>query len=111
MMDLPNRRSGPRWELGIHITVYGRTLDARVFYEEVKAFSVNSVGGLVLLSFPVRDGEDLLLFNNRTSREQICRVVRTRIRDERTCEVAVAFPSPNPDFWQIPEMPVELDQY
>lgn len=108
-MEMPDRRRGPRWELGIHITVYGRASDERVFYEEVKAFSVNSDGGLLLLSFPVQDGENLMLFNNRTSQEQICRVVRSSVRDERTCEVAVAFPSPNPGFWQIPETPVEVN--
>jgi hypothetical protein len=110
VMDLPDRRSSRRWELGIHITVYGRALDECPFYGKVKAFSVNADSCLLLLSVPVCDGQDLLLINNRTSQEQICRVVHSRIRDVQRSEVAVTFPSPNPQFWQISETPIELDE-
>ncbi len=109
-MELADRRCGRRWELGIHITVYGHASDNCPFYEEVKAFSVNSNGALLLVRVPVCDGQELLLINNRTSQEQICRVVHSRVRDEQTSELAVAFPSPNPQFWQISEIPIELDE-
>lgn len=109
VMEMPDRRHNRRWELGIHITVYGRASDESPFHEEVKAFSVNADGGLLLLNVPVCDGQDLLLINNRTSNEQICRVIRSRIRDIQTSEVAVVFPSPNFHFWEIPEIPIELD--
>ena len=110
MMEMPDRRSGPRWDLGTHLTVYGRASDECPFYEEVQAFSVNAEGGLLLLRVPVRKGQDLLLINNRTSQEQICRVVHVRIRDTQTSEVAVTFSSAHPDFWQIPDMPGDMDE-
>jgi hypothetical protein len=110
IMEMPDRRSGPRWDLGIHLTVYGRASDERPFYEEVQAFSVNADGGLLLLRVPVREGQDLLLINNRTSLEQICHVVHVRIRDTQTSEVAVTFPSAHPDFWQIPDIPGDMDE-
>jgi hypothetical protein len=109
--EMPNLKCSARWELGIHIMAYGRSLDECPFYEEVKAFSVNSEGGLLLLSVPVCQGQNLLLVNNRTSQEQICRVVHTRVRDVQTSEVAVAFPSPNPHFWQDSEIPVKLAEF
>jgi len=109
IMEMPDRRSGPRWDLGTHLTVYGRAWDERPFYEEVQAFSANAGGGLLLLRVPVRKDQDLLLINNRTQ-EQICRVVRVRILDAQTSEVAVTFSSAHPDFWQIPDMPGDMDE-
>jgi hypothetical protein len=35
----------------------------------------------------------------------VCRVVRVRGRDGEANEVGVAFPSSNPEFWQIPDVP------
>jgi hypothetical protein len=110
VMDLTDRDNGRRWELGIYMTVYGHALDECPFYEEVKAFSVSADGCLLLLSAPIGDGQDLLLINNRTSQEQICRVVHSSIRDERRCEVAVTFPSPNPQFWQASQIPIGLNE-
>jgi len=109
IMEMPDRRSDPRWDPGIHLTVYGRASDERPFYEEVQAFSANARGGLLLLRVPVRKDQDLLLINNRTQ-EQICRVVRVRILDAQTSEVAVTFSSAHPDFWQILDMPGDMDE-
>ena len=109
IMEMPDRRSGPRWNLGTHLTVYGRASDECPFYEEVRAFSVNADGGLLLLRVPVCKDQDLLLINNRMQ-EQICRVVRVRILDAQTSEVAVTFSSAHPDFWQIPNMPGDMDE-
>ena len=110
IMEMPDRRSGSRWDLSTHLTVYGRASDEHPFYEEVQAFSANAEGGLLLLRVPVREGQDLLLINNRTSREQICRVVHVRIRDTQTSEAGVTFLSAHPDFRQISDMPGDMDE-
>jgi hypothetical protein len=98
-MELPERRVTPRAELDIDLTVYGRAECDGAFYEQAKAVSGNSNGGVFLLAIPVVEGQDLLLINNGTSEEQICNVVAVRIRNIQTSEVSVTFPLPNPDFW------------
>ena len=98
-MELPDRRVAPRIDLDIDLTVYGRAAGNGPFYERAKAVSGNANGGVFLLSIPVVEGQDLLLINNSTSREQICSVLTVQIRDIQTREVTVGFPMPNPGFW------------
>jgi hypothetical protein len=101
-MELPERRVTPRKELGIDLTVYGRSDCQAAFYEQARAISGNANGGVFLLGIPVIEGQDLLLINNGTSLEQICNIVSVRIQDIQTSEVSVSFPLPNPDFWKSP---------
>jgi hypothetical protein len=98
-MELPDRRVTPRLDLNIDLTVYGRAGGDGPFYEHARAISGNANGGVFQLSIPVIEGQDLLLINNNTSREQICNVLSVQIRDIQTSEVSVGFPLPNPDFW------------
>lgn len=109
VMEMPERSSSPRSELDIDITVYGRAAGESPFYEEASTVRGNADGGLFLLVVPVLEGQDLLLFNNRTSQEQICRVVNVNIRDVQTSEVSVVFPSPNREFWGLPDIPCSLN--
>jgi hypothetical protein len=99
-MELPERRVAPRAELDIDLTVYGRSESEAAFYEQAKSISGNANGGVFLLAIPVLEGQDLILINNGTSKEQICSVVSVRIQDIQTSEVSVSFPWPNPDFWK-----------
>lgn len=99
-MELPERRVTPRKELDIDLTVYGRSACEAAFYEQGRAISGNANGGVFLLTVPVLEGQDLLLINNGTSKEQICNVVTVRIQDIQTSEVSVSFPVPNADFWK-----------
>jgi hypothetical protein len=99
-MDLPKRRETPTKELDINLTVYGRSACEAAFYEQARAVSGNANGGVFLLAIPVMEGQNLLLINNGTSREQICNILSVRIRDIQTSEVFVSFPLPNPDFWK-----------
>jgi hypothetical protein len=99
-MDLPERRETPRKELGIDLTVYGRSEGEAAFYEQAKAISGNASGGVFLLGIPVMEGQNLLLINNGTALEQICNIVSVRTQDIQTLEVSVSFPLPNPNFWK-----------
>lgn len=99
-MELPERRVTPRKELGIDLTVYGRSACQAAFYEQARAISGNANGGVFLLGVPVVEGQDILLINNDTSQEQICNIVSVRIQDIQTSEVSVSFPLPNPEFWK-----------
>lgn len=99
-MELPERRETPRVELGIDLTVYGRSEGEAAFYEQAKAISGNASGGVFLLGIPVMEGQNLLLINNGTALEQICNIVSVRTQDIQTLEVSVSFPLPNPNFWK-----------
>ena len=99
-MTLPERRATPKKELGINLTVYGRSACEAAFYEQARALSGNANGGVLLLAIPVTEGQDLLLINNGTSQEQICNIVSVRTEDIQTLEVSVSFPLPNPGFWK-----------
>jgi hypothetical protein len=107
VMDMPERRGGERHDLNVDLTVYGRRVNELPFHEHAQAVKGNSSGGLFLLAVPVLVGQDLFLINNRTSQEQLCRVVNVRARDSQTNEVSVLFSSPKPEFWEIPAADAE----
>jgi hypothetical protein len=102
VMDIPERRGGVRHDIDVDLTVYGRRVSDLPFLAHAQAMKGNSSGGLFLLAVPVLVGQDLFLINSRTSKEQLCRVVNVRARDPQTNEISVLFPSPNPEFWEIP---------
>jgi hypothetical protein len=99
-MALAERRVDPRKELGIDLTVYGRSADGAAFYEQAKAIRGNANGGVLLLSNPVVTGQNLMLINNGTSQEQICSIAGVRVDKVDTLEVMVSFPVSNQDFWK-----------
>jgi hypothetical protein len=101
-MEIPDRRVAPRQELDVELTVYGRSAYGAPFYDRAKAITGNARGGLIVIPVPLTEGQDLLLINTSTSREQICTVVGVHIRDIQMSEVSVRFSSPNPTFWSTP---------
>ncbi len=107
--EMPEQRQSPQSEMDVPLTVYGRGSNGSPFYQEADAVTGSATGGLIVLGAPVSEGQDLLLINNWTSKEQRCRVVYVRNRDAETNEVGVAFPSSNPEFWEVPDAPCNLD--
>jgi len=101
-MEIRDRRVAPRQELDVELTVYGRSAYGAPFYDRAKAIIGNARGGLIVLPVPLTEGQDLLLINTSSSREQICTVVGVHIRDIQMSEVSVRFSSPNPTFWITP---------
>jgi hypothetical protein len=97
---LPERRRSPRLMFDASVYVYGGTA-ADPFYEEAHTLNVNDTGAMLLLSGPVQEGQELLLTNSLTQKEQDCRVVYLGTRRSRTVEAGVAFSSANPDFWRF----------
>lgn len=104
-MELPDRRISPRSTMFGGLHVYGRSENGDVFYEPATALSGNANGGVFLLAVPVAEGQELLLFNNSNSQEQMCGVMSVRIRDIQSSEVSVSFPEPNAGFWTPVPMP------
>jgi len=107
----PDRRRSPRSPLDISVYVYGHGPDTEPFHEEAHTLNVNATGALLLLSVPVETGQELLLTNDLTQKEQDCRVVFLGTRRSRTVEAGIAFPRINPGFWKPPaETEVTPDQ-
>jgi len=102
LLEPQDRRESPRVEINVELTVYGRTPGGPPFYDKAQAVRGNKNGGLILMTVPVIEGQDLLLINNQISMEQVCRVLEFRARDEQVCEVSVLFSTPSDDFWGIP---------
>jgi hypothetical protein len=109
VMELPERRQIGR-VVSVPLTVYGRALSGSPFYQEADGIGGNADGGLIALCMAVLEGQDLLLINNCTSIEQMCRVMHIHSRDAKTNEVGIAFSSPNKEFWQVPKSAVKRQE-
>jgi len=96
-----DRRRSRRWSIDISVYVYGHGPEKEPFHEEAHTLNVNANGALLLLSAPVQKGQTLLLTNRFTEQEQDCKVVYIGARHSRTVEAGVAFPTANPEFWQM----------
>jgi len=103
VMEAQEQRRFRRWELDVPLTVYGRGSNGSPFYQEAQAINVSAQGALILIHAPVSEGQELLLINNYSSKEQRCRIVRVCSRDAERNEVGVKFPSPNLEFWNVPD--------
>ena len=86
IMDRQEQRRFRRWELDVPLTVYGRGSGGSPFYQEAQAVNVSAEGALLLIHEPVCEGQELLLINNYSSKEQRCVVVRVCSRDTETNE-------------------------
>ena len=96
-----NRRRSERREFDAIIRVYGSTPDGNPFYEDAHTINVSTHGALLEINVPVSVGQKLMLINEGTERQQLCKIVKMRTLDTETFEVAVEFPVPHAEFWQV----------
>jgi hypothetical protein len=82
------------------VCVYGYGPTKNPFYEEAQILGANCEGGLFILSAPVNCGQKLLLINGSGQDPVEAQIVNTRTLGAQMFEVQVAFPFPQPDFWQ-----------
>lgn len=104
-VEARDRRRSRRSVLDVSVYVYGHGPEKEPFHEEAHTLNVNANGALLLLSVPVRKGQQLLLTNLLTDREQDCQVVFLGTKRSRTIEAGVAFSHANPDFWKTHTTP------
>jgi hypothetical protein len=71
-------------------------------HEEAHTINVSVHGALLLMTVPVEKEEKLLLINEVTQKQQMCRIVDTRIRDTLQLEVVVEFLAPHGEFLEYP---------
>lgn len=93
------RRGSDRRSLAANIRIYGHGPGFNPFFEENPVLNKSETGALLIMRTPVVAGQKLLLINEAAGRVQECRVIRTYCRDSRELEVAVEFPSAQPEFW------------
>jgi len=110
VMELQEQRKFRRWELDVPLTVYGRGPGGSPFYQEAQAINVSAQGALIAIQAPVCEGQELLLINNFSSKEQLCQIVRVRSCGADKNEVGVKFPSPNLEFWDVPDASFNLTE-
>jgi len=87
---------------GVSIYVYGHGLGKYPFCEQARAVNTSADGCSLLLSVRVSVGQNLALTNGSKSKDQECQAVSVDRYDAKTFQVAVVFPSPNADFWEVP---------
>jgi hypothetical protein len=95
------RRRGERRPFDSVLRVYGSTPDGEPFYEDAHTINVSTHGALLEMNVPVSVGQKLMLINEGTDRQQICKIVKTRTLDTEALEVAVEFPVPHAEFWRV----------
>lgn len=103
-----NRRRSTRRPFQARVRVYGEQTNGNPFYEDAKTINVSVHGALLILTVHVAKGQKLLLFNEATQRQQVCQITGIRIQDSESFEVAVTFPTPHAEFWQVPPAPGKL---
>jgi hypothetical protein len=102
--DSPNpadKRRTQRVILQIPVQVRAQFGNDAPITEDTRSMVVNADGGLIALAMKVRPGQKLTVRNWATSVEQECRVVHVRESHTGKQEVAVAFPYPMPQFWNL----------
>jgi hypothetical protein len=95
------RRRGERRPFDSLLRVYGSTPGGDTFYEDAHTINVSTHGALLEMNVPVSVGQNLMLINEGTDRQQICKIVKTRTLDTEVLEVAVEFPVPHAEFWRV----------
>jgi hypothetical protein len=69
--------------------------------EDTFTLVVNAHGALISLAMRVHPGQKLMLRNWGTAKEQDCRVIHVKENPFGKKEVGIAFPFPNPHFWNL----------
>ena len=96
-----NRRRSERRACNAVIRVYGSADSGKSFYVEARTINVSTQGALLELNVAARVGQKLMLINEETQRQQICKIVNIRTQDAETFLVAVESPVPHAEFWQV----------
>ncbi len=96
-----NRRRSERRAFNAAIRVYGSSDSGKSFYVEARTINVSTHGALLELNVAARVGQKLMLINEATQRQQICKIVNIRTLDTEALVVAVEFPVPHAEFWQV----------
>ncbi len=96
-----SKRRSQRLLLNVSLLVQGETPDRNSFREETSTLVINAHGALISLATTVAIGQELLLENQRSHRQQSCKVVFLGPPDNGKAQVGVEFTERAPQFWHI----------
>jgi len=83
------------------VTLFGQSMDGRIFSEETNTQTVSPHGALVFLKKDVNTQKPALLGNPKTKMEVQCRVVHRKEIEKDKYEIGLEFSCPVPKFWGI----------
>jgi hypothetical protein len=89
------------------VRVHGQGTGAVPLDEQAYTLRACENGGELMLSAPVSQGQELLLINEISHKQQPCRIAGAQRRGPRTTVIEVTFPAPHPEFWQTQSLPEE----
>src|ERR1700730_13369486 len=99
-ISAPERRGCDRRSLAAKIRIYGHGQGLTPFFEENSVLNTSEMGALLIMKTPVVAGLRVIRINEAAEQVQECLVIRTSYRDSQELEVAVEFPSAQPQFWK-----------
>jgi hypothetical protein len=94
-------RRSQRVVLRVPILVKAQVQGEPPLTEDTFTLVVNAHGALISMAMRVRPGQKIVLRNWGTAKEQDCRVVHVKDNPFGKNEVGIAFPFPNPHFWNM----------
>jgi hypothetical protein len=104
-----DKRRSMRVFIDIPVSVFGQTLEGKIFEEQTSTATVNAHGALVFLKTDINPQKPAFLKNSKTQMEIQCRIAyRKEIKTGRF-EIGLEFTSPLPKFWGINFPPEDWD--
>jgi hypothetical protein len=96
-----NKRRSLRVVIDVPVTVFGQSLDGKIFGEKTKTVTVSAHGGLVVLKTDIDPQKPTLLVNTKTGVEMQCRIAYRKEIEEDLFEIGLEFERPLPRFWGV----------
>ena len=104
------KRRSKRVKARVSIIVRAQKLERGREPEKTVALIVNAHGALILLAMQVAVDEFVIVANPKNEKELLCRVTHLGPTFMGKAEVGIEFIRPSPDFWDIPELPLDWKQ-
>lgn len=104
------KRRSKRVKARVPIVVRAQKLERGREPEKTVALIVNAHGGLILLAMTVKVDEFVVVANPKNDQELLCRITHLGPNFMGKAEVGIEFIRPSPDFWGLPDLPVDWRQ-
>jgi hypothetical protein len=102
-------RRSSRVVIDIPVTLFGQSLDRKMFKEQAKTLTVSAHGALVSLQADVDSQRPVLMANPKTGMEVQCRVAYRKSTRDGGSEIGLEFATSLPKFWGIHFPPEDWD--
>lgn len=104
------KRRSKRVKARVPIIVRAQKLERGQEPERTVALIVNAHGALILLAMKVAVDEFVVVANPKNDKELLCRITHLGPDFMGKAEIGIEFIRPSPEFWGLPELPVDWRQ-